>query len=199
MNPTILPTAVQPPILLDINLVIDQQQALRQTLRRERGGSTRAIKMRIDPSMDLVFLSEVTLAKTLPCLRRLAQPGTTGVWLRGAHLECPRPTPNAGRSVSSLAVLESGSCFLMADDQKIPIATFVNEDADPAHVVMDLLQPTNLLDFLLAETFTVEISGVNRRRLAHPLALSLALEFDTQLPVRFASTSQRRRHFSAAT
>ena len=199
MNPTIPLPAVQPPILLDIDLVIDQQQTLRQTLRGVRGGTTRAIKMRIDPSIDLVFLSEITLSKTLPCLRRLAHPGTTGVWLRSAHLECSPPSPNAGRNASSLAVLESGSCFLMADDQKIPIATFLNEDENPAHVAMDLLQPVNLLDFLLAETFTVEISGVNRRRLTHPLALSLALEFDTQLPVRLSGTSQRRRHFCAAT
>ena len=199
MNPITLPAAVQPPILLDIDLVIDQQQALGQLPRPGRGSSTRAIQMRIDPSVDLVFLSEVTLSRTLPCLRRLAQPGTAGVWLRRAHLECSRPASAAGRNVPSLAVLESGSCFLTADDQKIPIATFVNEDANPAHVAMDLLQPTNLLDFLLAETFTVEISGVNRRRLAHPLALSLALEFNTQLPGRLSNTNQRRRHSYAAT
>ena len=199
MNPTISPPVVQPLILLGIDLVIDQQQTLRQTLRRGRGSNTRAIKMRIDPGMDLVFLSEVTLSKTLPCLRRLAHPGTTGVWLRGAHLECPAPAPNAGRNVPSLAVLESGSCFLMADDQKIPIATFVNEDANPAHVTMSLLPPTNLLDFLSAETFTVEISGVNRHRLARPLALSLTLEFDTQLPAFLPGISQRRQHSCAAT
>jgi len=190
-----LSTPGQLPIVLGIDLVIDRHKALRNRV----GANARAILMRIDPSVDLVFLTEVTLPNTLPCLRRLIQPNTTGVWLLSAYLECLLPSDGAGKNASSLAVLENGSCFLMADDQKIPIATFSNAEMNSTHIDMQLLQPTNLLDFLLAETFTVEISGVNRRHLTHPLALSLALQFGTQPPACSYGTKRPHQHSYAAT
>lgn len=166
------------------------------------GHTTHAVELRIDPGMDLVFLTEVTLSKSLPCLRGLARPGIPGVWLRRAQLEWHALDGHStGRGGPTLAALESGNCFLMANDQKVPIATFSNASRSATNVAMDLLPPTNLLEFLRAEHFTLEISGANRRHLTQPLPLRLKLEFDTQAPilVQDARATRHRSYPSAAT
>ncbi|WBO85265.1 hypothetical protein [Hymenobacter yonginensis] len=182
MNPAYLPVAALPPVVLGVALTIGLHQGLRRSLHTAFGLKTRAINLRIDPSMDLIFLCEVTLPGTLACLAALTRPGITAVTLRQAHLEWqPDPAHPIGRGTSTLAALESGSCFLTANTRKIPIASFSAADVHPTRVNMELQGRPNLLEYLRSDWFTLEISGTNRRRLTRPLGFSAVLEFDLQM------------------
>ena len=178
----LLPVAALPPVILGVELTIDLNEGLRRSLRTAFGMKTRAINLRIDPSMDLIFLCEKTLPGTLPCLGALTRPGVIAVTLREAHLAWqPDPEHPIGRGTSTLAALESGSCFLTANSRKIAIASFSERNVHPTHVTMEMLGRPNLLEYLRSDWFTLEISGTNRRRLTRPLGFSALLEFDLQL------------------
>lgn len=170
-----------PPVVLGVDLTIAQNVGMRRSLQGVLGTRTRAINLQIDPGMDLIFLCETTLPSSLPCLSDLTRPGLTAVALRSARLEWqPEPGHPIGRGTSTLAALENGSCFLSAHRRKISIATFSNRNVHPTRVNMELNGRPNLLEYLRAESFTLEISGTNRRRLTRPLAFSALLEFDLQ-------------------
>jgi hypothetical protein len=51
----------------------------------------------------------------------------------------------------------------------------------PTHVEMEKQGHLNLLEFLRADSFTLEVSGTNRRRLTRPLHFSVLLSFEVQL------------------
>lgn len=177
---TTLPGA--PPVVLGVALTISRHEGLRRSLRSAFGVSTRAINLRIDPGMDLIFLCETTLPSTLPCLATLTHPSVTAVVLREATLDwVPEPDHAIGRGTPTLGALESGSCFLTANSRKIPIATFSSRNVHPTHIEMELLGQSNLLEFLRAEWFTLEISGTNRRRLSRPLAFTANLQFEVRM------------------
>ncbi len=180
MNPLLIPAAL-PPVVLGVALTIGLQEGMRRSLSTAFGLRTRAINLRIDPGMDHVFLCEVTLPGTLACLAALTRPGITAVTLRQAQLEWqPDPEHPIGRDTSTLAALESGSCFLTANTRKIPIAAFSGRNVHATHINMELQGRPNLLEYLRSDWFTLEISGTNRRRLTRPLAFSTILEFDLQ-------------------
>lgn len=171
-----------PPVVLGVELTIANHQDLRKSIRSAFGLNTRAINLRIDPGMDLIFLCETTLPSTLPCLASLTRPGVMAVLLRSVRLEWhPEANQNIGRGTSTLAALESGNCFLTANGRKVAIASFTTRHVHPTQIVMEAQGRPNLLEYLRAESFTLEISGTNRRRLTRPLAFSAVLEFDVQL------------------
>ena len=171
-----------PPVILGVELTIANHQGLRKSLRSAFGLNTRAINLRIDPSMDLIYLCEVTLPGTLPCLASLTRPGVVAVILRSVCLEWhPETSQTIGRGTSTLAALESGNCFLTANGRKVPIASFSGRHVHPTRIVMEAQGHPNLLEYLRADSFTLEISGTNRRRLSRPLAFSAVLEFDVQM------------------
>jgi hypothetical protein len=177
---TTLPGA--PPVILDVALTISTHEGLRRSLRSAFGLSTRAINLRIDPGMDLIFLCETTLPGSLPCLASLTHPGVTAVTLQEACLDwVPDPEQAIGRGTPTLGALESGSCFLTANSRKVPIATFSPRNVHPTHIEMELLGQPNLLEFLRSEWFTLEISGINRRRLNRPLAFTANLQFEVRM------------------
>ncbi|MBX0290562.1 hypothetical protein K3G63_08945 [Hymenobacter sp. HSC-4F20] len=178
----VVPPATAPPVILGVGLTIAHNEGLRRSLRTAFGLSTRAINLRIDPGMDLIFLCETTLPGTLPCLASLTHPGVTTVTLREACLTWSQPPGQAiGRGTPTLGALESGSCFLTANGRKVPIATFSPENIHSSRIEMELQGQPNLLEFLRAEWFTLEISGTNRRRLTRPLAFQTSLQFEVRL------------------
>ncbi|SHM22948.1 hypothetical protein [Hymenobacter psychrotolerans] len=182
MKPLSAPAAALPPVVLGVALTIGQNESLRRSLHSAFGLKTRAINLRIDPSMELVFLCETTLPGTLPCLAALTRPGVVAVTLREAYLAWqPDPEHPIGRGSSTLAVLASGNCFLTANSRKIHIAAFSERNVHSTHVIMEMQGRPNLLEYLRSDWFTLEISGTNRRRLTKPLAFSAVLEFDLQL------------------
>lgn len=169
----------QPPVVLGVALTIAHNESLRRSLNTVFGTRTRAISLQIDPGMDLIFLCETTIPCSLPCLASLTEPGLSVVTLRSVQLEWqPDPDHPIGRGTSTLAALESGSCFLSANSRKIAVATFSSRNVHPTRVNMELHGHPNLLDYLRNEFFTLEISGTNRRRLTRPLAFKAVLEFD---------------------
>ncbi|MET4107114.1 hypothetical protein [Hymenobacter sp. UYP22] len=180
--PTISAPPGATPVILGVSLTISTHEGLRRSLRSAFGLSTRAINLRIDPGMDLIFLCETTLPSSLPCLASLTHPGVTAVTLRAATLDwTPDPEHGIGRGTPTLGALESGSCFLTANSRKIPIATFCQRNIQPTHIEMELLGQPNLLEFLRSEWFTLEISGTNRRRLNRPLAFAANLQFEVRM------------------
>ncbi|WP_155832864.1 hypothetical protein [Hymenobacter swuensis] len=183
MKPAVNPVpANAPPVMLGVALTIANHEGLRRSLRSAFGLSTRAINLRIDPGMDLIFLCETTLPSSLPCLASLTHPGVTAVTLREAVLTwAPDPEHAIGRGTPTLGALESGSCFLTANSRKIPIATFNSRNVQSTHIDMELLGQPNLLEFLRSEWFTLEISGTNRRRLNRPLAFQANLKFEVRM------------------
>lgn len=171
-----------PPVVLGVALTIAHHEGLRRSLRSAFGLSTRAINLRIDPGMDLIFLCETTLPGSLPCLASLTHPGVTAVTLHSAELEwAVDPDHAIGRGTPTLGALESGNCFLTANSRKIPIAAFGPRNVQPTHIEMELLGQPNLLEFLRSEWFTLEISGTNRRRLNRPLAFRANLHFEVRM------------------
>lgn len=171
-----------PPVVLGVELTIANHQGLRKSLRSAFGLNTRAINLRIDPSMDLIYLCETTLPNTLPCLSSLTRPGVIAVILRSVRLEWhPEHNQAIGRGTPTLAALESGNCFLTANGRKVSIASFASRHVHPARIVMEAQGHPNLLEYLRADSFTLEISGTNRRRLTRPLGFSAVLEFDVQM------------------
>ncbi|GAB3226796.1 hypothetical protein GCM10027346_09470 [Hymenobacter seoulensis] len=145
------------------------------------GLSTKAINLRIDPGMDLIFLCEATLPSTLPCLASLMHPSITAVTLRKATLTwIPEEGQAIGRGTPTLGALESGNCFLTANSRKVSIATFGPHQVHPTHIDMELQGQPNLIEFLRSDWFTLEISGTNRRRLTRPLAFQVSLQFEIQ-------------------
>jgi hypothetical protein len=171
-----------PPVVLGVDLTIANHEGLRRSLRSAFGVSTRAINLRIDPGMDLIFLCEATISSSLPCLTAVTAPNVVAVQLREAQLKWnPDPDHAIGRGTPTLGALESGSCFLMANSRKVPIASFSPRNVHPTHVDMELQSQLNLLEFLRADTFTIEVSGTNRRRLTRPLSFSVVLSFEIQL------------------
>lgn len=169
------------PVVLGVALTISHNEGLRRSLRTAFGLSTRAINLRIDPGMDLIFLCETTLPGSLPCLAALTHPSVTAVTLREACLTWNQPQGQAiGRGTPTLGALESGSCFLTANSRKVPIAMFGPRDVHATRIDMELQGQPNLLEFLRSEWFTLEISGTNRRRLTRPLAFQVNLQFEVQ-------------------
>lgn len=176
-----LSSSSAPPVVLGVALTIAHHEGLRRSLRTAFGLSTRAINLRIDPGMDLIFLCETTLPGSLPCLSTLTHPSVTAVTLREASLTWSQPQGQAiGRGTPTLGALESGSCFLTANSRKIPIAMFGPRDVHATRIDMELQGQPNLLEFLRSEWFTLEISGTNRRRLTRPLAFQANLQFEVQ-------------------
>lgn len=170
-----------PAVVLGVDLTIAHHEGLRRSLRSAFGTNTRAINMRIDPGMDLIFLCEATLPGTLPCLTELTRPGITAVWLREARLEWSSdPNYPIGRGTPTLGALDTGSCFLTANNQKVPVAAFSSRQIHTTHIGMELLGQPNLLEFLRADWFTLEVSGTNRRRLTRPLAFTAILSFEVE-------------------
>ncbi|WP_303310887.1 hypothetical protein [Hymenobacter sp. BT730] len=168
-----------PPVVLGVDLRIEHQEDLRRSIRSAFGINTRAIRLRIDPSLDLIYLSEVQLPGSLACLESLTRPEVVAVMLRKASMEWhPEEGQTTSRGTPTLAALETGNCFLTANNHKIHIASFTNHSANPNRITMELLGRPNLLEYLRAEWFTLEISGTNRRRLVRPLGFSVRLEFD---------------------
>ncbi|GGG35194.1 hypothetical protein [Hymenobacter glacieicola] len=183
MKPTpAFASSAAPPVVLGVDLTIAQHEGLRRSLRTAFGLSTRAINLRIDPGMDLIFLCETTLPGTLPCLAALTHPGILAVTLREACLIWHQPPGQAiGRGTPTLGALESGSCFLTANSRKVPIATFGPRQIQSTHIDMELQGQPNLLEFLRSDWFTLEISGTNRRRLTRPLTFQVNLQFEVRM------------------
>jgi hypothetical protein len=75
----------------------------------------------------------------------------------------------------------------MANNRKVLIASFSPRMVFPTHVDMEKQGQLNLLEFLRADTFTLEVSGTNRRRLARPLHFSVVLSFEVQLAAAAAA------------
>ena len=175
---------------LGVALTIDQHEGMRHSLRAALGVRSRALNLRINPSMDLIFLCESTMPGNLPCLAALTQPAVTAVVLRRATLSwAPDPGVSIGQGSASLKALARGNCFLTANNQKIPIASFGLANVKSAQIEMDLLGQPNLLEFLRAEFFTLEISGTNRRRLNRPLAVQINLQFDVRMAEPVGATA----------
>ncbi|WP_345072164.1 hypothetical protein [Hymenobacter fastidiosus] len=127
-------------------------------------------------------MSETTLSGSLPCLASLAGVGVATVTLRAAYLTWrPEPGNGIGRGTPTLAALASGTCFLTANSRKTAVASFTSRTVHTTRIDMEVQGRPNLLDCLRADHFTLEISGVNRRRLTRPLAFSAGLEFDVQM------------------
>ncbi|AYA36977.1 hypothetical protein D3Y59_07855 [Hymenobacter oligotrophus] len=142
----------------------------------------RFIKLRIDPLLDLLFVSEVTLPSNLDCLAALTSPGVTAVSLRTASLELLPEAPCTGpRRGPSLNAFASGQCFVTAHDRKAQIATFGERQVHATGIEMQVQRHVNLLEYLRSDWFTVEVSGTLRRRLTQPLPLRLQLTFDVQV------------------
>jgi hypothetical protein len=174
--------AAAPPVVLGVDLTIANHGSLRRSLRSVLGANARAINLRIDPGMDLIYVSEMTLPCTLPCLTALTGRGVVAVTLRAAHLAWqPAPNQGIGRGTPTLAALESGTCFLTANRRKIAVASFTNRTVHATRIDMEVQGRPNLLDYLRTEWFTLEVSGANRRCLTRPLAFNAVLEFDVQL------------------
>ncbi|GAA3955418.1 hypothetical protein [Hymenobacter algoricola] len=171
-----------PPVVLGVDLTIINHESLRRSLHSTLTPSARAINLRIDPSMDLIYLCEAMLPNTLPCLATLTGPGVTAVTLRAAHLAWqPVPDHPIGRGTATLAALESGTCFLTAGSRKVAVASFSNRAIHATRIDMEVQSRANLLEYLRTDWFTLEISGTNHRRLTRPLAFNAVLEFDVQL------------------
>ncbi|TGE08218.1 hypothetical protein [Hymenobacter fodinae] len=176
------PPQAGPPVVLGVDLTIAKHEGLRRSLQSAFGVSTRAINLRIDPGMDLIFLCETTLPSSLPCLSAIRHANVTAVRLRDARLVwTPDSEHPIGRGTPTLGALESGSCFLMANNRKVLIASFSPRLVHPTHVEMEKQEQLNLLEFLRADTFTLEVSGTNRRRLTRPLNFSVLLSFEVQV------------------
>ncbi|KAA9339101.1 hypothetical protein F0P96_00240 [Hymenobacter busanensis] len=166
------------PLILGVALTIARHESRRQR-RPGVGSSTRTVSLRIDPSVDLVYLAEATLPCSLPCLDALTRATVIGVKLLGVRLELMEDAPcTSARQHPTLTVLESGNCFVTAFDRKIQVASFGAQHVHPRHIDMEVLHRGNLLEFLRADWFTVELSGTHRRRLTKALPLSMQLEFE---------------------
>ncbi|GGF18745.1 hypothetical protein [Hymenobacter cavernae] len=182
MKPLLVAPVVPPPIILGVMLTIDHNRGLRRSLRTNFGLSNRAINTRMDPALDMIYLSETTLSGSLPCLATLDQPDITAVTLRAGYLECQGgDSQDSRRHMPDLASLATGNCFLTANNHKVAIATFVNAEPRATRIAMEVTSRLNLLDYLRAEDFTLEISGTNRRRLTRPLAIHAVLEFTADI------------------
>ncbi|MFD2786631.1 hypothetical protein [Hymenobacter rubripertinctus] len=170
------------PVELGVALTITHHEGVRRSLRTAFGLSSRALNLRIDAGMDLIFLCETTLPGSLPCLASLTHPAVRAVMLRQATLSwVPDTGQGIGRGTPTLGALERGNCFLTANSRKVPIATFGPANVQPTRVDMELLGQPNLLEFLRSEWFTLEISGTNRRRLSRSLAFRIDLQFEVQM------------------
>ncbi|UYZ60914.1 hypothetical protein [Hymenobacter latericus] len=166
------------PLVLGVALTIPRHERAR-TMRT--GVSARSIKLRIDPALDLLFVSEVTLPSNLDCLAALTSPNVVAVSLRTASLELLPEAPCTGpHRGPTLNALSSGHCFVTAHDRKAHIASFGERQVRPDRIDMQVQGHINLLEYLRADWFTVEVSGTHRRRLSRPLPLRLQLTFDVQ-------------------
>lgn len=175
------PSTVAPsPVVLGVALTIARRERPRPVASTIR---TRSVRLRIDPSLEQIYLIETTLSGDLDCLAPLTQPGVVALYLRAARLELPpaaRPDapPHHGHTLTALS---SGNCFVTTQSQKALIAVFDEEDIQPDHIEMEVQSRVNLLDYLRADWFTLELSGTHRRRFNRPLPIRLHLEFETQL------------------
>ncbi|WP_400191704.1 hypothetical protein [Hymenobacter sp. B81] len=174
-------SAAAAPLVLGVAFTLARYEGRRQR-RRAAASNTRSLDLRLDPSLDLLFLAEATLPNSLACLTALTRPGVQGVTLRAARLEllpeapCTAPQPHS----PTLTALESGSCFVSALHGKIEVAAFTAADVHPGYIDLRVLGRPNLLDYLRADWFTVELSGTHRRRLTRPLPLRMQLELEVQ-------------------
>ncbi|MBT9393878.1 hypothetical protein KLP40_11955 [Hymenobacter sp. NST-14] len=181
-NASLTPLSNAPPLELGVALTIAHHEGVRRSLHTAFGLSKRAINLRIDPGMDLIFLCEATLPGSLPCLATLTHPAVQAVLLRQATLSwVPEADQAIGRGTPTLGALERGNCFLTANSRKVPIATFGPAHIKPAQINMELLGQPNLLEYLRAESFMLEISGTNRRRLSRSLDFRVNLQFEVQM------------------
>ncbi|GAA4381911.1 hypothetical protein [Hymenobacter koreensis] len=173
------PTVVGPPLVLGVSLTLAQYQKC--LAPPPEVSSTRTVELRIDPTLDLVYLAETTLPGSLPLLRGLNQAHVAGVKLQAARLQLLEDAPcTARRHQPSLMVLEEGHCFITAADVKVPVASFGRQHLRRSFVNMEVNSNVNLLDYLLTDWFTVELSGTLRRRLVKAMSLSMSLEFEVQ-------------------
>lgn len=171
-----LSSAAPPPVVLGVALTIARRERPRPVASAIR---TRSVRLRIDPSLEQIFLIEATLSGSLECLRPLTQPGVTALYLRAAYLE-PVLLADGQRHGPALTVLSSGNCFITTQQRKALIAGFDQANIRPNGIELDVASRVNLLDYLRADWFTLELSGTHRRRFSRPLPLHLQLEFETQ-------------------
>ncbi|OWP63004.1 hypothetical protein CDA63_11530 [Hymenobacter amundsenii] len=168
-------------LVLDAVLTIKQHESIRRSLRTAFGVRTRSLHLRVDPAMDLLFLCEAVVPGSSSCLAAVTHPAVTSVVLRQATLTRIRnPKLAVGQGSASLRFLEKGNCFLTANSQKVPIASFGPTNVQLSQIEMELLGQPNLLEFLRAEFFTLEISGTNWRRLSCSLTLQVNLQFEVR-------------------
>ncbi|MCC3158185.1 hypothetical protein LJ737_13130 [Hymenobacter sp. 15J16-1T3B] len=174
-----LSSVAPPPVVLGVALTIARHQRPRPLASTIR---TRSVKLRIDPSLEQIYLIEATLPGNLECLGPLTQPNVTALYLRAARLELlpvlrPDGRPQHG---PSLAALATGNCFISTQSHKTLLAGFGEDDIRPDRIDMVVQGRVNLLDYLRTDWFTLELSGTHRRRFSRPLPLRLQLEFETQ-------------------
>lgn len=165
------------PVVLGVALTIARRERPRPVASAIR---TRSVRLRIDPSLEQIFLIETTLPGSLECLRPLTQPGVTALYMRAAYLEAV-PTADGKRHGPALTALSSGNCFITTQQRKALIAVFDEDNIQPDRIELEVASRVNLLDYLRADWFTLELSGTHRRRFNRPLPLRLQLEFETQL------------------
>ncbi|GAB2953985.1 hypothetical protein GCM10027048_19090 [Hymenobacter coalescens] len=169
--------AASTPVVLGVALTIARHASIRSATF---GVRTRSVGLRIDPSLDLLYLIEATLSSNLECLVSLTKPGVESLTLRAARLELiPDPVAGGTAHGPTLMALATGNCFVTAQSSKVLIASFDEPHVTPAVIHMDVRSHVNLLDYLRAEWFTLELSGTHRRRMSRSLALRLQLEFET--------------------
>lgn len=167
-----------PPVVLGIVLNIPSHKGPHHAAHPEAGRTSWGSLLRVDPSLELVFLCETVL----PGLPALARPDVVAATLRAACLTWePDPSQPPGQDGCSLTALEDGHCFLAADANKIPIAAFSRRNIQPTYVAMEQQGQPNLLEYLRAEWFTLEISGTNHQYLTHSLTFKAELEFEVEL------------------
>lgn len=172
-----LSSVAPPPVVLGVALTIARRERPRPVASAIR---TRSVRLRIDPSLEQIYLIEATLPGSLECLQPLTQPGVASLYLRSARLE-PVQSVDGQRHGPALTALSSGNCFITTQQRKALIAVFDPEDIQPDRIELEVASRVNLLDYLRADWFTLELSGTHRRRFSRPLPLRLQLEFETQL------------------
>jgi hypothetical protein len=166
------------PVVLGVALTISRFEPLRPPLARRR---TRFVRLRIDPSLELIYLIEATLPGNMECLTSLTQPNLNALTLQAARVELlPGVVNRRLHHGPTLTALSSGNCFLTSHNRKALIASFSEDEVQPEVIHMQVQNRLNLLDYLRTDWFTVELSGTHRRRLNQPLAARLQLEFETR-------------------
>lgn len=173
-----LRSAAPPPLLLEVALTIAR---LNRAWPPTTAGRARATKLCIDPTLELLFVCETTLPGQPPGLEPLTQPDLTGLYLRRARL---LPLASGAAGSCPLSYLVSGQCFFTTASHKELVASFTPSQVQAGGVELNVQSGLNLLEYLRAERFTVELSGTLRRRFLRPLPLRLHLELEARQGLR---------------